>query len=253
MPLIDDLGRWIVRRRRRRVAVTYRGYLKKPGALWRTPDGQEVDAAYAAGLRWAMLGLDHPPEAWGIVRARLERLGVPYGWWFHCRNEDDLEMLVRVTLETGAPFVGINVEEELRTTLKPDLLARKTTGLLAEKVLITLGWVGNDVDLRPTRTWATLLEVMPQDSVDLWPPSVKVYDCLTHARSLGALYPMQLMGCYPMSPTQGAKIAARYGIESPAGWARPEWFDRKIPNHVYTANDVNLRWAEWAWREWGRP
>jgi hypothetical protein len=115
--------------------------------------------------------------------------------------------------------------------------------------LITLGWIPNDADCRPTRDWPTMLEVFPQDAPQLWPPSVKTDHCVQHARERGVDLPIPMWGAYPLSDTEAARIRQSGFSDVQAQPADPAWYprDRYPLSAVYTVDDTGERWDAWGW------
>lgn len=227
------LAAFLARRKLAQSKPVTLGPFARPGALYRAHNGgvENVAAAKAAGLSWALLCLDEPPAAWADLGHRFDQHGIPWGYWYHCRTLWDLEWLLERS--HGRPIVGINVEKELETVLSPAVVADavKRSGYTGQVATVLLGWVG-DTDCRPIGHWPALLEIFPQDAADLWPPYVKVHHCLEHARIRGLRAPLQLMGCYD---------------DDQLGEAHPGWYDRSIPNHVFTVDDTGERWMVWGW------
>jgi hypothetical protein len=197
-----------------------------PGALWRQSDSEDIARAAKAGLGWALLQLD--ADDWSVLTAKLDRAGIPWGWWFHCRTHDQMERLLRRS--HGRPIVGLNVEKELETTLTPRVVRSfvDDSGYEGQPAMIVYGWVQNNVRVTDHDmgrvSW--LLEMFPSDAPELDPPVEKLAVCLDHARRLGIRYPAQMMQAYDD--------------------AKPWWYDRDaVPNSVYTADDIDDRWEMW--------
>lgn len=198
----------------------------RPGALWRASDSEDIPRAVRAGLGWALLQQDG--DDWTVISTRCDREGIPWGLWFHCLSIENVRALLVASRSMRLPIVGLNVEEELRTTLTPDVLAAEVAavGYTGTVALIAYGWIQNDVDLRPVRDWTIMLEMFPADAPKLAPPRVKIHDCIAHARAQGGRYLHQLMQAY-------------HGM-------RPGAFDRDVlPSSVYPAEDINDQWEEW--------
>lgn len=232
----------------RRRATLLSPTFTRPGALWRSSDSEDVDRGKAAGLAWGLLQMGG--DDWSLLRNRLRTRGLAWGYWFHCRTVADLDRLLALCRDDQAPLCGINVEEELRTTLGPKVIAQRiaASGYRGEIAIIAYGWVQNDVRVTDADLgrYAWLLEMFPQDAEDLWKPTVKLADCVKHARALGVRYPFQLVGTYDMSAAQAAEIA-RIHPEPPApGKASPGWYDMSsIPSSLYTADDIGDQWERW--------
>lgn len=248
---------------RRKVAMWFPppdvGHFGKPGALYRRPDGgvEDVRDAHSGGLRWGLFSLDAPAAMWGEVGRRYDLLGIPWGYWFHCRTVAQLDDLLRISASEGRPIVGLNVELELATTLNPQVIADavKRSGYKGQVAVIVLGWIQNGVDCKPISQWVTLLEVFPQDAPSLWPPKVKVHHCLEHARILGCGKPVAGYGCYAMRRAREVEINAGPHGPVPDGprngegelVAQPTWYDRTIQHWLYTVDDTGERWEPSAW------
>lgn len=209
----------------------------QPFALARNPRGGVEDIARykAAGLKSLMLNLgDHAAAEWVTVSARCVAAGVPCGWWWHVRAHSDLSILLLAS--HGTPFVGINVEAELETTLTPAIIADayRDSGTTANPVLITYGWVQNNVRFTPqdTADWVLALEVFPQPegsdgpiSDTYYPPKVTWPQCAQHARDLGHRGPI-------------VQLAQTYGL------TKPDWYTK--PYSIYTLDDAQRLGIE-AW------
>lgn len=220
----------------------------RPGALWRVSDSEDIDRAKDAGLGWGLLQMGG--DDWSLLRNRLRTRGLGWGYWFHCRTAADVDRLLALSRDEQAPLCGINVEEELRTTLTPRVIAQRivASGYRGEVAIIAYGWVQNDVRVTDADLGrcAWLLEMFPQDAEDLWKPTEKLSDCLKHARDLGVRYPFQLVGTYDMSPNQAAEIARIHPDPPRPGKASPSWFSMTlVPSSLYTADDVGDQWERW--------
>lgn len=206
------------------------GVFSKPGAMWVQSDSEDVATAHACGLEWALLQLGG--DDWSVLANRCNVLGIPWGYWFHCRTYLQLTELLRQSV--GRALVGINIEQELNTTLTPRVVraAIDASYYHGEVAIVAMGWVQNDV--RVTRQdlgdYAWLLEIFPQDAPALMPPADKWPQCREHALSLGVEHPYQLMGVY--------------------GDAVPSWYPPDLSSSIYAANNIEQRegWQRWLQR-----
>lgn len=220
MRLPDWFERAVERRRTNRLGVW-----AEPFALYRNPRGgvEDVGAAKRAGLRTALLNVgDFSPEAWKTVIDRLDVQGIRWGWWRHCRTLTQLEELR--WLSVNKPVVGVNVEAELETTLSPGVVQDVWRFYKGSPLLITLGWIQNNVDLSPLEM-VVAPEIFPQEVLSLEPPKVTTTQCLDHARALGAKGAVPLYGAY-------------------RGYS-PANYDRTIPHGLFCVDDVEPRWDQW--------
>lgn len=241
---------FLLKRRVLSQAVTL-GPFKDHGALYRVHDGgvENVQAAWDAGVRWALLCLADPVGNWHDLGAKLDARGIPYGFWFHCHTVWDIEWLLERS--AGRPIVGINVEDELDEDITPAVIADtiRRSGYQGQVATILPGWVPNSANCAPISRWPALLEVMPQDAPKLWPPYEQVHDAFEHARIQGLKAPLQLMGCQPLSALSAKRILDETGFTVTPGPAMPAWYDRMLAGTaVYTTDDVEPRWPEWAWK-----
>jgi len=207
---------------------TYQGIYSQPGALVRNPRGGVEDIARykSEGIRWLLLNLEHTPDEWATIRARCDANGIKWGYWFHCLTPAHLTWLLNDSF--GTDLVGINVEQELASTLGPSVIARiiADNPTTAETSLYLLGWVQNGVDCRPIGDLPAFLEIFPQDApvlLNTETGKVKWLDCRNHAKELGLKHPLQLAGCY--------------------GAGKPSWYNK--PYSLYTLDDAAPTLSSW--------
>lgn len=152
--------------------------------------------------------------------------GMPYGMWYHCRSENDIRQLLAEAFFESDPLVGINVEQELETTLTPPVIRKliDESKYIGQVIIIAYGWVQNNVRVTDADLglYPWLLEMFPQDAPELMPPYEKWQQCKIHAQQAGIKYPYQLAGVY--------------------GAAEPSWYTP--PYSVYPADQVT------DWRRW---
>lgn len=222
------------------------GVFAKNTAFLRNPRGgiEDTDVQYANGLRVALLNIgDHITSEWSNYENKARRQGIITGYWQHCFTQNDIRNLLDASYRNAKKCVGINVERELVTSLPPSVIrsivdSHPYRGDIATVLLGWQGWVENGThkgpDYRPIGDWPGLLEIFPQDAPALWPPSVKVHDCLEHTRILGLKYPIPLYGTY---------------TDKDRGPAKPVWYDRSMHYALYTADDVANAggWTAWKW------
>lgn len=204
---------------------TYNGVLKQPGALWRQSDSEDIERFYNAGGRWALLQFN--ADDWSVIMSRCDTYKIPYGLWFHCRRLDQLEVLLQIAHVGHFPICGLNIEQELETTLTPPVVADaiKRSGYQGECIIIAMGWVQNNVRVTDDDLgklgW--LLEMFPSDAADLWPPKETWSQCVQHAKSQGIRYPFLLAQAYHN--------------------AQPEWYP--YVDGIYAADDVSDQFELW--------
>lgn len=222
------------------------GLFAKNTAFFRNPRGgvENTDVQHAAGLRLALLNIgDHTPSEWSAYENRARKQGIVTGYWRHCFTTAHIVSLLDASYRNAKPCVCINVEQELVTTLPPAEIRRvvdahRYRGAISTVLLGWQGWVENGThkgpDYRPIGDWPGLLEIFPQDAPSLWPPRVKVHDCVQHARILGLKYPIPVYGTY---------------TDKARGPALPGWYDRTMHHALYTADDVAGAggWPVWKW------
>lgn len=222
------------------------GLFAKNTAFLRNPRGgiENTDDQFNAGLRLALLNIgDHDTSEWSAYELRARNQGIVTGYWRHCLTEAHIVALLDASFRNAKPCVCINVEFELVTTLPPWRIrqivdAHRYQGQVSTILLGWQGWVENGIhkgpDYTPIGDWPSLLEIFPQDAPALWPPNVKVHECIEHGRILGMKLPVPVYGTY---------------TDKARGPAQPSWYDRSLHHGLYTADDVSASgdWAVWKW------
>lgn len=251
--VIDD---WLERRAARQAAEHTTTTTYDRCGMYRNPRAgvETVVEAVARGMRCALLCLDQAPDDWRVVRERLDRHQVPYGYWLRCLSVPDLDRLLAAS--KGRPLVGINVEgSDIVGRLRPEVLAARVQASWFGGVpaLVTDGWVYGTANLTPIADWPTLLEIMPQDNPDLWPPTIKTAHCLQHARDLGAKHPIPLWGAQDMSERSASRIRdLGFRTVTARSKADPSWYplDQHPNAGIYCIDDVEPAgtWSQWGWQ-----
>lgn len=187
-----------------------------------------------AGMRWVACNVGDGQEwpAWGTVRARAASAGVVAFPWLRCMTVARLRHVIDVAGSSGCPVVILNIEDEFKSNLTPDVVRAEIdgSGFDGEIGVSTVGWVYNDTDFSPLARLPFLLQVFWEDM--RFDPSLmesKQRDCVGHARDKGITY---------------------VGVTFMTVRSQPWWYDyHPGTRSYYTGDDIGGgNWAPWAVR-----
>lgn len=123
--------------------VAYAGCFERPFALLRNPrSGSEVEKTAAAANVGIATFLFNAFEGdvthdWSVWRAEAEKRGIRCGEWARCYVDADIRRLISIGQTRGSAVLGLNVENEAETTLKPDVVSVQLQSWPREVAIIT--------------------------------------------------------------------------------------------------------------------